>query len=118
MAIFMLFLPDQFCSLRCIREDIPIAARWEECRRRSAGRNAACRRGAGALGGLAWTRHTAARAGWDGAVSLFADVLHLLAAGFWVAGLVLLLENVRREPANKRHFISAATVPFSSIDTR
>jgi putative copper export protein len=50
-------------------------------------------------------------------VSLFADVLHLLAAGFWVAGLVLLLENVRREPANKRHFISAATVPFSSIMT-
>jgi putative copper resistance protein D len=43
--------------------------------------------GAGWLGSLAWTGHAGGASGSDANVHLFADILHLLAAGTWVGGL-------------------------------
>jgi len=39
------------------------------------------------LGSLAWTGHAGGASGGDASVHLFADILHLLAAGIWIGGL-------------------------------
>src|SRR5262249_19213474 len=51
------------------------------------------------LGGLAWTGHSGARPGAAGDFQLVCDIMHLLAAGAWVGGLLplaLVLASARR----------------------
>src|SRR6266705_2341926 len=56
----------------------------------------------GLIGGLAWTGHAGAGWGATGSLHLAADVVHLIAAGAWVGGLLplaLLLAAARARPA-------------------
>ncbi|HEY7578729.1 MAG TPA: CopD family protein, partial [Acetobacteraceae bacterium] len=55
--------------------------------------------GAALIGSLAWTGHASGASGSDANVHLLADILHLLAAGVWVGGLLplaLLLARLGR----------------------
>jgi copper resistance protein D len=54
------------------------------------------------LGGLAWAGHAGGTPGEEGALHLVSDVLHLLAAGLWLGGLVplaLLFARALAQPA-------------------
>lgn len=67
-------------------------------------------------GSLAWSGHGAATPGALGDLHLFADILHLIAAGLWLGGLppfAVLLWLVRREPDITT--AAVATRRFSSI---
>lgn len=58
--------------------------------------------GAALLGALAWAGHAGATPGTEGDIHLAADVLHLLAAGAWLGGLLplaLLFQGSRGAPA-------------------
>jgi copper resistance protein D len=52
--------------------------------------------GGALLGALAWTGHASGASGSDANVHLLADILHLLAAGVWVGGLLPLALLVAR----------------------
>jgi copper resistance protein D len=69
----------------------------------------------GLLGSLAWAGHGQETSAWH----LLADVLHLLVAGFWPAGLLpfaLLLRKLRlaRDPA-RQHSIASLVRRFSAL---
>ncbi|HSY10543.1 MAG TPA: CopD family protein [Candidatus Dormibacteraeota bacterium] len=67
------------------------------------------------LGSLAWAGHGLEGSRWH----LFADVLHLLVAGFWPTGLLpfaLLLRRLRQAPDSAhRHSIAALVRRFSAL---
>ncbi len=67
------------------------------------------------LGSLAWAGHGQESSPWH----LFADVLHLIGAGFWPAGLLplFLLLRKSRQLANQPNWLSMATLAnrFSTI---
>lgn len=69
-----------------------------------------------ALASLAWTGHGAAGEGVTGNIRLFADIVHLLAAGAWMAAIVhLVVMVVARVDAVQMHcaldgFASAGTI--------
>jgi putative copper export protein len=70
--------------------------------------------GALLLGSLAWAGHGQEGPAWH----LWADVLHLLVAGFWPTGLLpfaMLLGRLRREPAPRAALISALVCRFSTL---
>lgn len=81
--------------------------------------NLECVVAAGLLGTLALVGHAGATQGVRGTVHLAADILHLLAAGAWVGGLVplaLLFRAVRRDGDEEvQSFISVATRRFSML---
>jgi copper resistance protein D len=73
----------------------------------------------GTLGGLAWAGHAGAAVGISGDVHLGADVVHLIAAGIWLGGLLPLawrFASARRfsDPAWAK-IAAAATVRFSMM---
>ncbi len=78
-----------------------------------------CGVAAGLLGTLALVGHAGATQGVRGTVHLAADILHLLAAGAWVGGLVpfaLMFRAVRRDGGEAvQSFISVATRRFSML---
>ena len=65
------------------------------------------------LGALAWSGHAAAGEDFDGDVEIFADVVHLLAAGAWIGALPALVSLLRREQALAA--IARATRRFSTL---
>jgi copper resistance protein D len=71
--------------------------------------------GGALLGSLAWTGHGQENSPWH----LFADVLHLLVAGFWPTGLLpfaLLLRKLRQSSDSARwHSIAALVRRFSAL---
>jgi putative copper resistance protein D len=64
-------------------------------------------------GSLAWSGHGAASAGAEGDLHLAADILHLIASGIWLGGLLPFVIKLRLHPdsaaAISRHFSSVAT---------
>ncbi len=80
---------------------------------------AACVLAAGLVGALAWAGHAAATPDSVGEVHLFADVLHLVAAGAWVGALVplaiLLGAAYRRADRQSTAVASNALQRFSTL---
>jgi putative copper resistance protein D len=74
---------------------------------------------AGLLGTLAWAGHAGAAPGPKGDLHLVSDVLHLVAAGAWIGGLVplaLLLSTARRNPGPAWMAVAReATRRFSTV---
>ena len=71
------------------------------------------------IGGLAWAGHAGGTPGFGGDIHLTSDILHLIAVGAWVGGLLpfaLLLKRIRNaREANWESFATAATRRFSTL---
>jgi putative copper resistance protein D len=74
---------------------------------------------AGFLGSLAWAGHAGGTPGLGGTIHIVSDILHLIAAGAWVGGLLpfaSLLKTIRRVPeADWGPVANAATRRFSTL---
>jgi len=72
----------------------------------------------GLLGTLAWSGHGGATTGLRGEIHVTADVLHLIAAGAWIGGLLplrLLLSSVGQTPGTGLGIARDATMRFSTL---
>ena len=67
-----------------------------------------------ALASLAWAGHAAGGEGWNGAVHLTADILHLWAAGIWLGALVAFCALIAG-PRSDGPFMAEALAAFSGV---
>jgi len=72
-----------------------------------------------ALATLAWSGHGAASEGTGGWVHLFADILHLLAAGAWIGAIAAFLAGLfhptQPTTASRLHWLTRALIRFGTV---